>query len=329
MGARDAIAKAMMGIKAYHSSPHTFDRFDLSKIGTGEGAQVYGHGLYFAENPAVSGQGGQYWQQFLRRFPEDEREIAERLQAHAFDRNATAGTIQRQIDELQGRIAPGGVFDRPTTVDAKARTQNYIDQLLAERDRIAGGAPVGPRTYEVNIKADPVRFLDWDKPLAQQGVLDALSGSRRKSVQELLNRQDWQAPTRELYGRDLGPYTGQDFYKALSYDMTGKPGSAQASDALRAGGVPGIKYLDEGSRSHAAQLRLLEDRIAQGNTLDVPLPVWQKKLDEMKATPQTSNYVVFNPDIVDIKKMYGFAGAPGAAAAIGSTFDPSQYEASQ
>jgi hypothetical protein len=41
-------------IKAYHGSPHDFDAFDLSKIGTGEGAQAYGHGLYFAENPDVA-----------------------------------------------------------------------------------------------------------------------------------------------------------------------------------------------------------------------------------------------------------------------------------
>jgi len=41
-------------IRAYHGSPHTFDRFDLSKIGTGEGAQAYGHGLYFAENEGVA-----------------------------------------------------------------------------------------------------------------------------------------------------------------------------------------------------------------------------------------------------------------------------------
>src|SRR6185437_12102253 len=39
--------------EAYHGSPHDFDRFDLDKVGTGEGAQSYGHGLYFAENPAV------------------------------------------------------------------------------------------------------------------------------------------------------------------------------------------------------------------------------------------------------------------------------------
>jgi len=34
------------GIRAYHSSPYDFERFDASKIGTGEGAQVYGHGIY-------------------------------------------------------------------------------------------------------------------------------------------------------------------------------------------------------------------------------------------------------------------------------------------
>jgi hypothetical protein len=36
-------------ITTYHGSPHDFDEFDMSKIGTGEGAQAYGRGLYFAE----------------------------------------------------------------------------------------------------------------------------------------------------------------------------------------------------------------------------------------------------------------------------------------
>jgi hypothetical protein len=43
-----------MGIRAYHGSPHSFDKFSMDKIGTGEGAQVYGHGLYFAENEDVA-----------------------------------------------------------------------------------------------------------------------------------------------------------------------------------------------------------------------------------------------------------------------------------
>ena len=41
-------------IKAYHGSPHAFDAFSDHAIGTGEGAQAYGHGLYFAEREGVA-----------------------------------------------------------------------------------------------------------------------------------------------------------------------------------------------------------------------------------------------------------------------------------
>jgi hypothetical protein len=48
-------------ISAGHASPHRFEQFSMDKIGTGEGAQVYGHGLYFAENPTVVDE---YFKQF-------------------------------------------------------------------------------------------------------------------------------------------------------------------------------------------------------------------------------------------------------------------------
>lgn len=38
------------GITAYHASPHTFDKFDMSKVGTGMGYLDEGHGLYFGTN---------------------------------------------------------------------------------------------------------------------------------------------------------------------------------------------------------------------------------------------------------------------------------------
>src|SRR5262245_14506058 len=44
--------RGMVG--AYHGSPHTFEAFSSEKIGTGEGGQAYGHGLYFAESPGVA-----------------------------------------------------------------------------------------------------------------------------------------------------------------------------------------------------------------------------------------------------------------------------------
>ena len=45
---------AMRAATVWHGSPHKFDKFDASKIGTGEGAQAYGHGLYLAEAQDVA-----------------------------------------------------------------------------------------------------------------------------------------------------------------------------------------------------------------------------------------------------------------------------------
>ena len=39
---------------AYHGTPHSFERFDLGAIGTGEGAQVHGWGLYFAADKKIA-----------------------------------------------------------------------------------------------------------------------------------------------------------------------------------------------------------------------------------------------------------------------------------
>jgi hypothetical protein len=52
-------------IRAYHSSPYDFEKFDLSKLGTGEGGRAYGAGVNLAESPTVSGRNGMYWKQLM------------------------------------------------------------------------------------------------------------------------------------------------------------------------------------------------------------------------------------------------------------------------
>jgi len=47
--------------RAYHGTPHRFSKFDISKMGTGEGAQAFGWGLYFAERKQVA----QYYRETL------------------------------------------------------------------------------------------------------------------------------------------------------------------------------------------------------------------------------------------------------------------------
>ena len=49
LNGKDGYAQA-----AWHGSPHDFDEFDLGAIGSGEGNQAHGWGLYFAKNKKVS-----------------------------------------------------------------------------------------------------------------------------------------------------------------------------------------------------------------------------------------------------------------------------------
>jgi len=253
------------GIRAYHSSPHDFDRFDLARIGTGEGAQAYGHGLYFAESPAVSGQGGQYWQQFLPRMSADEQAAAGMLRNEAFNRKKAIEYSDWNLAQLRQGAEKGEL-------------NPYMMKLYAERQRqhdlLLSGKPVGPRTYEVNINADPAHMLDWDKPLSQMSP----------EVQENL-RKAWLAHP-EGHSRQ----TGGQIYESSRLVRGDYRDPAAATKKLQDAGIPGIKYLDQGSRA---------------------------------AGTGSSNFVVFDPSIIDIMKKYGIAGA--APAGMGALAAQDEY----
>jgi hypothetical protein len=304
------------GIKAYHSSPHDFDKFDLAKIGTGEGAQVYGHGLYFAESPAVSGQGGQYWQQFADRFSGGERDAATTLRSAGFDREKAAALIQRDIEQARQFLKEG--FRSMPAGDVR------VAKALAAKEQalqlLESGKPVGPRTYEVNIKADPAHMLDWDKPLsAQQHLIDPL---REAGVsRSLLN---------EASGGDLYHKAAIDFHRP----GLGHLDRALASEKFAEAGIPGIKYLDEGSRGQSSPYlvqKMLDEAKAglaaapkdkiDWHTRNVNL---HERMLKDALRPSTSNYVIFDPGIIDIMKKYGIAGA--APAGLGALAAQDQYK---
>ncbi|MCA9506552.1 MAG: hypothetical protein KC616_25930, partial [Myxococcales bacterium] len=46
---------------AFHGTPHEFERFDITKIGTGEGAQAFGWGLYFSSSRGIA----EYYREML------------------------------------------------------------------------------------------------------------------------------------------------------------------------------------------------------------------------------------------------------------------------
>lgn len=155
---------------AWHGSPHKFDKFSLDKIGTGEGAQAYGHGAYLGEARAVG-------EEYMRK--------------------------------LAGKENTG-----------------YL--------------------YKTDIPDEAVaRFLDWDKPLSQdspQAFKDAFN--KLHETYPALKEQFFQA------FRDKRP--GNHYYSLLNdYAKTGDLVKNQtfATNAMRDAGIPGIRYLDGGSRS--------------------------------------------------------------------------------
>ncbi len=114
-GAADDASEA--GIRAYHGSPHDFDAFDLSKIGAGEGAQAYGHGLYFADAEDVAktyrdklkgADGGHMYEVHLKANPDDFLDWDKPLSSQSETvRNAVTGGVDPFLGGLIQK-EPGG-----------------------------------------------------------------------------------------------------------------------------------------------------------------------------------------------------------------------------
>lgn len=206
-------------IKAYHGSPHDFDKFDYGKIGTGEGVQAFGHGLYFADSPDVAN---------VYRTSLSEPKFT-------FEGKTVSGTPYKNWDYAL-RMNGGNIGK--LRAELGPDNQALLDDLVS---RGYGLAPSG-HMYEVGIDADPTRILGWDKPLTDQL---SLVEQIKHPVIDLMARKNFQSA---MPGR---AYTGQSLYSALG-DAARNFGPAksqeQVSDLLNDSGVQGIKYLDQFSR---------------------------------------------------------------------------------
>jgi hypothetical protein len=296
-GGSDMVTKPK-GITAYHGSPHDFDKFDLSKIGTGEGAQAYGHGLYFAENPKVARE----YEGMLARNGYDPAVIARDALVDA------SGDAQKALSALESSRPPTTGLPE---IDIYAGSHTLAEDIL--RRHVAGDQmplPARGRMYEVRINAEPEQFLDWDKPLSQQSeaVRDALSSLGFQEPSISWSTKSVTPPRGGAYtrhsatlgsglegrvvelpdGRFQATVTGADggtqefgsLAEAKSWaeaqGMHSIPhhlplNSPDTAARLRDAGLPGIRYLDQGSRA---------------------------------AGEGSRNYVVFDDDLVEILRKY-------------------------
>ena len=289
------------GIRAYHGSPHDFDKFDLSKIGTGEGAQAYGHGLYFAENPATA-------------------ESYKELLSHPLRRKDTAFSQERLAYDIAKEVGndPSAILAK---INSKKETgfgerygQMYADAIkgLDSEEAIAKALKPG-HMYEVNINAQPEHFLDWDKPYGE------LSPHIRSAIENIA--PDLLINARNTEGGDIYHMIAGG-HRGVSSDVTPQ-GVERASAMLNEAGIPGIKYLDQGSRQTKSLADLQQQLAHYSNMLDRSpdsffaqngVKTLQDQIDRYGKT--TNNYVVFNDKLIDIMKKYGIAGAFAPTAGL-------------
>ena len=271
-GAAETAAKG--GITAYHGSPYSFDRFDISKIGTGEGAQAYGHGLYFAGNEDVA----KSYRDVLSpgKWSYADKPASETWDASALDyldkKVANDKGVPAAIDEAIGRLKNSSDFYNQTYASGGGGS-NLYDNAIARLQRLDPSQvkPAGS-VYQVNINADPEQFLDWDKPLSEQ------SPHVQQNLADVLRYH--KVPLNNNAG---GETTGGQM---MGYLQSRFGNDVDPASELSDNNIPGIKYLDQGSRG------------AGGGG--------------------TRNYVTFSDDMIDILKKYGLAGAlapVGAGAA--------------
>jgi diguanylate cyclase (GGDEF)-like protein len=239
---------------AYHGSPYKFDKFTLDHIGTGEGAQAYGWGLYFAGNKQVA----EYYRNALKppleitEWSFGNSQLIKRGEYQDYSRKSTSMDDQASAvlseELLIHEIDIKDAYEEAGLDGAKRVMLELVDErieyakeewpeieapLKALKEQINNSLKFDVvkdegQLYEVDIPEDDTLLL-WDKPLNEQPENVTKALEKKFSLESFI--QDFP--------------TAADFYRgrAKKYDSDEK-----ASKELHALGINGIKYFDGMSR---------------------------------------------------------------------------------
>lgn len=310
-------------ITAFHGTPHTVDRFTTERIGSGEGAQVYGWGLYFAENRAVAedyarrlGGGTEITIDGARR-PDLIAVPGPEANPEAYAAWTTVtmgGRVEDAIRDLRNAATADWRTEeeRQGFRDAAAAAEKWIGKKISTTLKQGRG-------YTVRLDVEPTDLLDWDKPLNQQ------SPEIKAKLEKLAIDIGMPVGPDGVNGISRTSISGQEFYDTLSRrfgrEQSFSGGSTRwsgyvddpkaASELLLSIGIPGIKYLDQGSRdlivseSPPAVSHLpiagwwVSDRNSSRAIHDKPFPT-QAEAEAFASKNRTYNFVIFDESKIHI-----------------------------
>jgi hypothetical protein len=312
------------GIIAFHGSGADFDEFRLEMIGTGEGAQAYGYGLYFTDSEDIAkfyrdsiGRGRSsivYDGSSVKNAREvdgltDREMILDSIAGEmAFFDQKPANVIDKKIRSLKAQIEnPDSATLRLAESDAEAQELVDLIRRSAQRDleiyeSLDPDKFTRGKMYKVGLSPKPDDLLDYDEFFGDQNP--DLKKRMRDLVKNELTREDAIDLGFEVRPVRVGPDgvvvdmdAAQDFM--LRDDTTvdqflGNWAAIRGKDnageqLLNKYGIPGIKYRASGSRGAATA-----DEAAE------------------------RNYVIFDDRAVKILEKYGIVGPVSVSAVAAS-----------
>jgi hypothetical protein len=218
-------------ITAYHGTKSMFDDFLSKHIGSGEGAQAFGHGLYFSESREVaksySPRNDEYEDAEMRIYNQAIRR-EDYITAEVFE----LAMMHYNPDEIKDRYVEEGGYG----ADHVAAVHRAADETLRPLyDKYFHGI------YRVEINAEPGDFLDWDKTLLEQRSQIGKLRSVAADPNSPFTGNHLEMLGDSLQDFELGSTTGASIIGVLGSDDT-------TAQVLVKSGIPGIRYLDADSR---------------------------------------------------------------------------------
>ena len=285
-------------ITALHASPHSFRKFDTAFMGKGEGAQAYGWGLYFAENPEVNRS---YLNQFaqdkatwkfrevetaaieemqralvgsflpkdaLPEAKEDASDIAWSVLGDLVDAARGSMTVLDVVMELHDEIDTNRKYAEtyPQVREKLEQLEGFMLSLLDHLDEIEIRTGM-PSNYKVELNVEDSELLGWD--YVDETVLALLKDSPVEEVRYALERAERRADYR---GENV---SGKDVYQELfdafwdGEDGTKQEAQKAASVSLLSSDIKGIRYADGLSRWKEKEEQTYNYVIFDGNDIKI------------------------------------------------------------
>jgi hypothetical protein len=310
-------------LPAYHGTPFEVDKFKLANIGTGEGAQAYGWGLYFAQARKVAQEykekltdwnspGVYEWKGMSLRSDDYKNPIRHAISLvyhQGINRAKQIGkTLQKDSEKGEPyTVEQGGL-------EYAKKFNDALNQIKSKKEITFEQGNL----YKVDIDVKDEDLLDWDKPLSEQP--ESVRDSLIQLIKERTPKEIADAQLNKLKTK------GGSLYALIS-DSFGESAQGtpekRASEALLAAGIPGIRYLDGMSRTSASDINrrneLLKEVPQLRKTLENNPRDWEMRKQfedwltsseqELAAlerqiksaeTAPTHNYVVFDENIITI-----------------------------